>query len=169
MQTSALGIGEGVVLGFDFGAVRIGVSVGNGLTRAARALEIIDSRTVRARWQGVGRLIEQWRPAACVVGLPRHPDGTPHEMTARALRFARQLEGRHAGVPVFMTDERYSSAVLGDEALKEDYIDDAAAAVILQQWFDEGGWPVGALALVEQPQPSGDGVRRVLVCGGREI
>ena len=64
MQTSALDIGEGVVLGFDFGAVRIGVSVGNGLTRAARALEIIDSRTVRARWQGVGRLIEQWRPAA---------------------------------------------------------------------------------------------------------
>ena len=80
-------------------------------------------------------LIEQWQPELCVVGLPRHPDGTAHELTVRALRFARQLEGRF-NVPVNVVDERYSSVVVEDDA--DGNIDDAAAAVILQQWFDEG-------------------------------
>ena len=57
-------------------------------------------------------------------------------MTVRALRFARQLEGRF-NVPVNVVDERYSSVVVED-AHADGNIDDAAAAVILQQWFDEG-------------------------------
>jgi putative Holliday junction resolvase len=55
-------------------------------------------------------------------------------MTGRCERFARQLEGRF-GLPVARVDERYSSAVLAAHAAT----DDRAAAVILQQWFDEGG------------------------------
>ena len=43
-----------------------------------------------------------------VVGLPVHADGTPHEMTARAERFARQLEGRF-GLKVARVDERYTT------------------------------------------------------------
>ncbi len=127
---------EGVVLGFDFGQVRLGVSVGNTLTRSARALAVLDSRTNKSRWSGVEDVVREWRPAACVVGLPLHPDGAAHEMTARALRFARQLQGRFE-LAVYMVDERYSSAVLEEDA-SEAPIDDAAAAVILQQWFDEG-------------------------------
>ena len=43
-----------------------------------------------------------------MVGLPVHADGTPHEMTARAERFARQLEGRF-GLQVARVDERYTT------------------------------------------------------------
>ena len=127
---------SGIVLGFDFGLVHIGVSLGNGVTKSARPLSILDGRTNKAKWTGVGALIEQWQPELCVVGLPRHPDGTAHELTVRALRFARQLEGRF-NVPVNVVDERYSSVVVED-AHADGNIDDAAAAVILQQWFDEG-------------------------------
>ena len=67
-----------------------------------------------------------------MVGIPRHPDGTPHEMTARCERFARQLEGRTRR-PVAQVDERYTSAV----SARADDVDAAAAALILQQWFDE--------------------------------
>jgi putative Holliday junction resolvase len=55
-------------------------------------------------------------------------------MTARCERFARQLHGRY-GRPVARVDERYSSAVAGGARAR----DDEAAAVILQQWLDEGG------------------------------
>lgn len=124
----------GVVLGFDFGQVRIGVALGNALTASARALEILPARTNDAKWKGVARVIADWQPDALVVGVPRHPDGTSHEVTALALKFARQLEGRFS-LPVFVVDERYSSVVVED---CEGDIDDQAAAVILQQWFDEG-------------------------------
>ncbi len=118
-----------VVLGFDFGTRRIGVAIGNTVTRCARALTVIDAQDNAARWRAITRLIREWSPARLVVGLPRHPDGTPHEMTARCEKFARQLAGRY-GLPVAGVDERYSSAVVGDGR------DDAAAAVILQQYLD---------------------------------
>lgn len=123
---------QGMVLGFDFGTRRIGVALGNGLVRHARAL-----RTVPAAgcWSELTRLIEEWRPEQLVVGVARHPDGAAHEMTARCERFARQLEGRF-GLPVARVDERYSSAVVDAAAA---LLDAEAAAVILQQWFDEAG------------------------------
>jgi putative holliday junction resolvase len=120
---------DGVVLGFDFGARRIGVAIGNGITRQARPLAVIEAQGDR-RWQNIAALIAEWQPVALVVGIPRHPDGTAHDLTARCEKFARQLHGR-TGLPVGTADERYSSAVV------EGGRDDEAAAVILQQWFDE--------------------------------
>lgn len=124
----------GVVLGFDFGQKRIGVAIGNGFTECANALIILDGRTNAAKWSAIESLIKQWMPDVLVVGLPCHPDGTPHELSRLSLKFARQLEGRFS-LPVYMVDERYSSAVVENQ---DGLIDDEAAAVILQQWFDEG-------------------------------
>lgn len=175
---------EGVILGFDFGTVRLGVAVGNGLVREARPLAILDSRTVKARWASIERVMKEWEPEVCVVGLPRHPDGVPHEMTARALRFARQLEGRYPGVAVYMVDERYSSVEVEAGAGRDEHIDDAAAAVILQQALDGGEeslWPVQALSIQtpQSAQPAADdehqydqqseAPKAVLLCNGKEI
>ncbi len=124
---------DGVVLAFDYGARRTGVAIANTVTRSARPLTTIDSSTNEARWQAIQALVDEWQPVEFVVGVPRHPDGTPHELTARCERFARQLEGRY-GRPVARVDERYSSAVSSGAA----DIDAEAAAVILQQWLEEG-------------------------------
>jgi len=124
---------DGVVLAFDYGARRTGVAIANTVTRSARPLTTIDSSTNDARWQEIQALVDEWQPVEFVVGVPRHPDGTPHELTARCERFARQLEGRYRQ-PVARVDERYSSAVSSGAA----DIDAEAAAVILQQWLEEG-------------------------------
>ncbi len=124
----------GNVLAFDFGLARIGVALGNTVTQGARPLAIIEAKTNVAKWEGIQKELDAWVPAILIVGVPRHPDSTAHEMTQRALRFARQLAGR-TGLPLYTVDERYSS-VLVEEGTKK--IDDASAAVILQQWFDEG-------------------------------
>jgi putative Holliday junction resolvase len=121
-----------VVLGFDFGARRIGVAIANTVTREARPLTTVNAASVAARWDAVAALVAEWDPAQLVVGVPRHPDGTPHDMTSRCERFARQLEGRFRR-PVARIDERYTSAV-SERAVD---VDAAAAALILQQWFDE--------------------------------
>src|SRR5262245_42055920 len=106
---------ERVVLGFDFGTRRIGVALGNSITRRARPLQVIAAEATAARWNAITALVEEWHPAEIVVGLPRHPDGAEHEMTKRSQRFGRQLAGRY-GLPVAFVDERYSSAVLEGRA-----------------------------------------------------
>ena len=121
---------EQVVLAFDFGTRRIGVAIGNSITRQARPLKVIASESA-ARWDAIEAVVHEWHPTQFVVGLPRHLDGAEHEMTRRSQRFGRQLAGRYE-VPVAFVDERYSSAVL-----ESDRDDADAAAVILQQWFDE--------------------------------
>jgi putative holliday junction resolvase len=122
------------VLGFDFGLKRVGVAVGNTFLRQAQPLTVISAESNDAKFAAVAALIKEWMPALCVVGLPSHPDGAEHEMTVRCRRFANQLHGRF-GVKTALVDERYSSAVIS--AGRGDEIDAEAAAIILQQYFNE--------------------------------
>ncbi len=121
------------ILAFDFGIKRIGVAMGNTMICQAQPLKVISAIDNGARFAAIGALIAEWTPARLVVGLPSHPDGTEHEMSARCRRFANQLHGRY-NLPVELVDERYSSAVIA--AKRGEVIDDRAAAIILQQYFD---------------------------------
>ena len=123
-----------LVFGFDFGVKRIGIALGNTLTCQAQPLSVVNAIDNAARFARIGELIAAWRPARLVVGEPRHPDGAEHDMTLRCRRFANQLHGRF-GLPVVLVDERYSSAVL--RAKRGEIIDAKAAAIILQQYFDD--------------------------------
>jgi putative Holliday junction resolvase len=122
------------VLGFDFGLKRIGVAVGNTVIRQAQALTIIEAATNDDKFAAIAALVASWQPARCIVGMPFHPDGAEHEMSVRCRRFANQLHGRY-GLPVVLVDERYTSAVLAQQ--RGERIDDRAAALILQQYFDD--------------------------------
>ena len=135
---------DATVLAFDFGTRRIGVAVGNTLTRAAHPLQTIDAANADAGSASIAALIDEWRPARLVVGLPVHADGTGHAMTARARAFAHDLERRFA-LPVALADERYTSE-LARQALAtsgrggradRDLRDRVAAQMILQAWFDD--------------------------------
>ncbi|GGX75930.1 Holliday junction resolvase RuvX [Massilia dura] len=122
------------LFGFDFGIKRIGVAMGNTMIGQASPLAVIESIDNQSRFAAIQALIDKWGPTQFIVGLPLYPDGAEHEMTARCRRFANQLHGRF-GIPVELVDERYSSAVLS--AKRGELIDDRAAAVILQQYFDQ--------------------------------
>ena len=108
--------------------------MGNTLTGQAQALAVVKAIDNAARFQQIGELIAQWSPTRLVVGEPLHPDGAEHEMTLRCRRFANQLHGRF-NLPVTLVDERYSSAVI--PAKRGEIIDAKAAAIILQQYFDD--------------------------------
>ncbi len=117
-------------LALDFGLKRTGVAVGNRLLRQAQPLPTIRAEG-DARFEKVAALLQEWQPDALVVGVPFHPDGAPHENTARAQKFARQLRGRF-GLPVYEVDERYSTT----EALASGAVDaDAGAACVILEQF----------------------------------
>lgn len=137
------------LLAFDFGLKRIGVAVGTwlnaGAMTTARALTVIEAEANEPRFAAIAKLISEWQPTRLIVGDPRHPDGTPHAMTARCERFANQLRGRFK-LPVEQIDERLSS-VEAESALKSPSyqrrpvrepikarIDAEAARVILERW-----------------------------------
>jgi putative Holliday junction resolvase len=129
---------EETILGFDFGLKRIGVAVGNTLLRQAQPLTVITAATNDAKFAAISGLMKEWQPGRCVVGLPSHPDGAEHEMSVRCRRFANQLNGRF-GVAAILVDERYSSAVIPQQ--RGEVIDAEAAAIILQQYFNEYAEP----------------------------
>ncbi len=132
------------VLAFDFGTRKIGVAVGNTLVRIAHPLTTIRGEARAPRFAAIESLIAEWQPQALVVGRPLHADGTPHEITALADRFARSLEGRF-GLPVLRVDERYTTKAADQDlraagvhaATRAEHRDAVAAQLILQSWLDE--------------------------------
>ena len=135
---------DATVLAFDFGTRRIGVAMGNTLTSMAHPLTTIDDERTDVRFAAIAALLKEWQPGMLVVGLPTHADGKEHDMTRRALHFARQLEGRFQ-LPVVLVDERWTTEA-AQSALDEAGMtgrkgkavrDQVAAQLILQSWFDE--------------------------------
>lgn len=127
-----------VYLGFDYGLKRIGVASGNALTQTASPLLVVkQTADTTQHLQTISRLVREWQPCALVVGVPFHPDGAPHKMTAHARRFAQGLREQFH-LNVHEVDERYSSveaARLHSDAKRLDQLDATAAVVILEQYL----------------------------------
>lgn len=134
------------VLGFDFGLRRIGLAVGDTLTRCAAPQATVSMHERGPDWAAIGRWIEELRPAMLVVGVPYNADGTPGTLSAAARGFAVEL-GQRFGLQVDMVDERWSSLEAGAalkvrrasgarrRRVRREDLDGAAAAVILERWL----------------------------------
>ncbi|WP_029046104.1 Holliday junction resolvase RuvX [Cupriavidus sp. amp6] len=127
---------DGTVLAFDYGEKKIGVALGNFITREARALTILPNITVEGRFEAVGALIHEWNPVQLIVGMPVNPDGEEQPMMRLARRFGNQLNGRF-NLPVEWVDERYSSRAASMAGARRGELDAEAARIILQQYFDQ--------------------------------
>lgn len=133
------------IIAFDFGEKRIGVAVGDLNLRIAHPLTTIDAEDNSTRFADIGALVQEWEPIRFVVGLPKHGDGTEHEVSRLARRFAQRLEGRY-GIDVTLVDERFTSRTAESRlrdaetpARRIDHALDAVAAQeILQAYFDSG-------------------------------
>ena len=136
----------GTYLGFDFGARRIGVAVGQTALGTARPLGAVANGGDGPDWRAIDALVAEWAPVGVVVGLPLTADGEEQPVAAHARGFLRRLAARSA-LPGWTVDERYSSIEAG-AALREaradgrrprraakGELDALAAAVILERWL----------------------------------
>lgn len=132
------------IMALDFGLRNIGVAVGNSLSRTAQPLTIISARDGVPDWPALTALTNEWQPHRFIVGHPLNMDGSASELSQRATKFARQVEGR-LGRPVTLVDERLSSREAKTRALsrghKGDFaaepVDAEAAAIILTTWLND--------------------------------
>lgn len=134
--------GEQIILGFDFGLKRIGVAVGQTLTRTASPLKTLKAMQGEPNWEELGKLVQQWRPGLLVVGVPVNMDGSPQAITAAARQFAQALEQR-LGLAVIEMDERLTTKEArqrlfdmgGYRAIEKSEVDSYAAKLILESWL----------------------------------
>lgn len=132
------------VMSFDFGTRRIGIAIGQRLIGSATELAPIKARDGIPDWEHLEKIIEEWRPDAFVTGLPLNMDGTASEMSRRAAKFARRLEGRFHR-PSYTHDERLTSYEAKRQVMEESgyqnfgdhSVDGLAACLILESWMLE--------------------------------
>jgi len=131
------------VVGFDFGMKRIGVAVGQIVTRTATPLPLIKAQDGAPKWDEVKIILDEWQPQLLIVGLPVHMDGTEQLLTKAAKRFGNRLNGRF-NLPVEWVDERLTSyeaesmvEELGIKLNEDDLnIDSLSAKLIVEQWLN---------------------------------
>lgn len=134
-----------ILVAFDFGLRRIGVATANRETRTASPLTTV--RVDREPpWRELDRIIDDWRPAQLIVGVPEG-DGAA-SIARRARAFAAAL-GERYGLPVATVDETLSSAAAESELAEKRRsgylrrrvgkggVDRVAACLIAEQWMNE--------------------------------
>lgn len=136
---------SGVVVGFDVGTKRLGVAVGQTVTRSATALCTIALGRKYEPWQSLSAILNTWHPAACVVGWPYPRDGEDNPIIVEIERFSAALARRYR-LPVFAVDETLSTAearqrhFAGTRRRSTPFLaqkDELAAEVILQMWLEQ--------------------------------
>jgi putative Holliday junction resolvase len=131
----------GCILALDVGTKTIGVARARG--SMAFPVTTLRRKSVRHDSEQLSQLCRKNHASAVVVGLPLELDGNE----GRSARLARQVGealGARTGLPIHYQDERYStveaSRRLTEQGLsareQRAVIDQAAAAVILQDWLD---------------------------------
>lgn len=131
-----------IILGFDFGMKQIGIAVGQSLTATATPEATLAAKDGIPDWKDIKLLIDQWQPAALVIGLPLNMDGSSSESSRRAKKFANRLHDKFR-LPTHTADERLSTVEARNLAKtmsktkgwQKHSLDSIAAAVILESWF----------------------------------
>lgn len=152
------GDGGGRAMGIDFGEARIGVALSDPTRTLASPLTVVRDKDKGAQIRGVAALVREHEVGLIVLGVPYRLDGGVGPMAELVERFAKRLE-QEVAAQVVRWDERFSS-LAAEEALREadagrrrkrkkgkgadrghdkGRIDQAAAAILLQEWLDTRG------------------------------
>lgn len=138
-------------LGFDFGTTKVGIAVGQAITKSANPLTILPIKNGMPAWQDILSIVQKWKPAALIVGLPLTAQGEPYKLTHAAKRFGEALV-LHTKLPVHFIPEHLTTRAAKDATATHKHllVDAKAASLILETWLS---LPEGA-NLAEYTLPS---------------
>lgn len=156
-------------LGVDFGLARVGVAVSSGF--APLPLAVLpcggsEEADFTAAARGVARYCMGEGAVQVVLGMPYNSSGGEGDQAVITRAFATHLADAVAPRPVFLWDERFSSAEAsmrmhgGRGAERGERIDAVAAAVILEDFFNAEDEAVAAAPHVpSRPRPAASATR----------
>jgi putative pre-16S rRNA nuclease len=134
---------EGRLLGLDYGHVRVGIAVSTPEQNIASPLENYTRGSDDADADFLRHIVDEYRIAGIVVGLPVHMSGDESESSRRAREFGAWV-GRVTGLPVAYWDERFTSSMAEAHLMSAQLTkkqraarrDKLAATFLLQSYLD---------------------------------
>lgn len=127
------------IMGFDFGTRWIGTATGQLITQTASPLKTFESKNNKPDWINIEKQLKEYQPDLLVIGLPLNALGEEQDISQKARKFARQLEGRFH-IKTEMVDERLTTRQVyidsKDHHLSKQQIDALSAVLIVQSWLD---------------------------------
>jgi putative Holliday junction resolvase len=132
------------VMALDYGTHAIGVAVSDELQWTVRPLTTLrrQGQSPGAILSKIAELVQEYEPAALVIGLPLRMDGTVGDAAERVQRFIADVRST-ISIPVLTQDERLTSRE-ADEMMREEGLDartrrarsdEYAAAIILRDYL----------------------------------
>jgi len=133
------------VIGFDYGARRIGIAIGVLDIQTANPLTTLVVPPSGIPWDEIADIIKEWKPATLVVGTVKHDTQNNNAIQKQVETFCKNLNKRYH-LPVETIDESNTSInayeILKDlrskgqrKKINKTDIDKASAAIILNSWF----------------------------------
>ena len=129
------------LLAFDFGLKRIGVAVGQTVSRTANELETVTATGGNPDWKRIDHLVAEWEPDTLIVGA--HAGSNEGEIQKAIRQFGSSLVQRY-NLPLFWVDETLTTEAANIELQRSELSkekkralrDRVAARIILESHFN---------------------------------
>lgn len=146
------------VIGIDTGIKRTGVAVSDALGISIRFVDTFNAPSRSAAVAIILGHIRELEAEAVAIGLPLMPLSGDEGPMARRARGLAEAVAQAADIPVFLVDERDSSAEASrlmveaevPKAKRKSLLDAAAAGVIVRRFLDSGGITVSPTSAAPQ-------------------
>lgn len=133
---------RGRLIGLDVGTKTIGTALCDAMWTIASPAELVRRTKFSADKAALTALISAQAVRGIVIGLPLNLDGSDSPRTQSTRAFARNMID--LGLPIFLWDERWSTAAVtrtlidadASRARRADLVDKLAASYILQGAID---------------------------------
>ncbi len=79
------------ILAFDFGTKKIGVAVGQTITKSSSPLAVVFNKDNRINWDQILEIINEWQPQLMLIGKPLNMDGTDSDIMKLVEKFHKEL------------------------------------------------------------------------------
>ena len=122
------------ILAIDFGLKKVGLAIGNTLTKTSMPVSTIFYKSKQELFNLLEKHVIEWKPECIIIGNPLNMDQTESEMSKLAEKFSNQFSKKF-NLAVELVDERLSSFE-AKEFAKDDSLDAMAAKLILDSWMN---------------------------------
>lgn len=134
------------VLSFDFGTKKIGIAVGQTITKSSSPLTVLFNKENKVNWEEVSAIIDEWKPELLLIGKPLNMDGTDSDIMKVVDNFSKKL-AKLSGIECEYVDERLTSfearqnfkelMIENNKNIKKEIIDANAAKILIDNWFNQ--------------------------------
>ena len=122
------------ILAIDFGLKKVGLAIGNTLTKTSMPISTIFYKSKQELFNLLEKHVLEWKPEFIIIGNPLNMDQTESEMSKLAEKFSTQFSKKF-NLAVELVDERLSSFE-AKEFTKDGNLDAMAAKLILDSWMN---------------------------------